>query len=764
MTCCPPISVNSDPVSVAPLLFDGQVSAGPWVRGGGDEWHLDLMVPGIHCAGCIRNIEAALKSRDEVTGARVNFSTKRVSLDWRGAAENGDRLLKAVTDLGYKAQPYNPDTSSAAGRDPEGRSLLIALAVAGFAAGNVMLLSISVWSGADAATRELFHWLSALIALPAIAWSARPFFHSAVSALAARRLNMDVPISLAIVLAATVSLFETINGGAQIYFDASITLVFFLLIGRYLDHLTRSRARSVASDLMALQGTAATIIDKAGNRFCVRASELRVGHLLFVAPGERIAADGRVIAGRSDLDRSMVTGETVPEAVGEGALVHAGMLNLSGPLRVEVTSIGENTLLAEIVRLMEAAEQGRARQVRIADRAAQIYAPAVHLLALIAFAGWIVATGDFRQSVLVAVSVLIITCPCALGLAVPAVQVAAAGALMRLGVLVKGGEALEALAGVDHVVFDKTGTLTLGKPKLVSADIDPKTFAIAASLAGESRHPLAQALARSASASECVATDVQEHPGEGLTGRVDGQPVKLGSKAFVTGDSTNRHDDGFSELWCRTGDGIPARFCFEDVPREDAKETIAALKARGLKVQLISGDLTGPVGRLAASIGIGGARACVTPDGKLKVIKSLRDKGHNVLMVGDGINDAPALAAANVSMSPSSAVDVSQTAAGLVFLSDRLGAIVEAIDISRRAHRLVQQNFGIAIAYNIIAVPAAMAGLASPLIAAVAMSTSSILVTANALRVALRGKPPGSPRISAFADQRFLKAPRQAPQ
>jgi len=610
--------------------------------------------------------------------------------------------------------------------------------VAGFATGNIMLLSVSVWSGAEFATRELFHWLSALIALPAVVYSGRPFFRSAIGALSHRRLNMDVPISLAIILAAMVSLFETMNGGRDAYFDASVMLVFFLLVGRYLDHLSRSRARRTAANLLALQATTATIVDEAGARKCLRAGELRPGHVLAVAPGERIAADGRVVAGRSDADRSMVTGETLPEPVEPGALVHAGTLNISGALRVEVTATGKDTLLAEIVRLMEAAEQGRGAQVRLADRAARLYAPAVHILALIAFAGWMFATGDPRYSILVAVSVLIITCPCALGLAVPAVQVAAAGSLMRMGVLVRHGEALEALASADTVVFDKTGTLTMGTPHLVDTP-DRADLALAAGLAVESRHPLARALvvaAKSANVDIVSADDVQEHPGQGLSGRFAGRAARLGNRKFTGINAIADEDDGRSELWLTVEGSAPRRFSFEDAPRLDAQETVAALQARGLHSRLLSGDRRVVVARLARSLGLEDYAAGATPDVKLASIEALQAAGARVLMVGDGLNDAPALAAAHVSMSPSSAVDISQNSAGFVYLGERLWPIVETLDIARRADRLVRQNFAIAIGYNLIAVPIAMAGFASPLLAAIAMSTSSIAVTANAVRVA----------------------------
>lgn len=711
------------------------------------------MVPGIHCAGCIRSIEDSLGAEPGVTAARVNFSTRRVGIDWQGEAADADRLIARVTALGYEAHPFDAGALDAATGDTEGRALLRCVAVAGFAAGNVMLLSVSVWSGAEAATRDLFHWISALIALPAVAYAGQPFYRSAWAALRAGRLNMDVPISLAVILAAATSLYETIYSGDHAWFDASVTLVFFLLIGRYLDHLMRARARSVAAELLALRAAAATVILDDGTRRAVRAADLRPGQVLNVAPGERLAADGRIVDGSSDVDGSMLTGESVPYAVHAGDIVHAGMLNLSGRLRVAVTAAGESTFLAEIVRLMEAAEQGRAAYVRLADRAARIYAPVVHVLAAVTFAGWMVAAGDPRQAMLAAVAVLIITCPCALGLAVPAVQVAASGALMRLGLLVKSGDALERLARVDTAVFDKTGTLTVARPVLVG-DVSDDDLALAAGLARESRHPLAVALAAAAEARGVTVPtvgEVREFPGDGLRGPIGGEDIRLGRIGFVADDALPpaTSDDDRPEMWLSAGDREPVRFAFEDAARAEAGSTVAALKARGLDCRLLSGDRRGPVQRLARALGFDDYAARATPDIKLATIDALRSSGRHVLMIGDGLNDAPALAAADVSISPSTAADISQVSADLIVMGESLSPVVAALDVARAAERLVRQNFAIAIGYNLVAVPVAMIGLATPLIAAVAMSSSSLLVTLNALRVRRAARTPAAPKRSA---------------
>jgi Cu2+-exporting ATPase len=695
---------------------------------------VDLMVPGIRCAGCIRAIETGLGKLDSVASARVNLSMRRVRVLYDPAKGSVDAVLEGLSSLGYEARPYDTQAMTEIDRDSAGRDLLVRLAVAGFAAMNVMLLSVSVWSGAEAATRDLLHWISALIALPAIAFSGVPFFRSALEALSARRLNMDVPISLAVGLAAGTSLYETIHGGEHAYFDAGISLIFFLLIGRYLDHRTRAVARSAAAELTALSARAATVIGPDGARETVAIGDLGPGTLVEVAPGERVPADGSIEAGASDLDRSMVTGETNPEPVGPGAEVHAGMLNLSGPLRVRVVATGEATLLAEIARMVESAERGKTRYDRWADRAARIYAPGVHIVAAAAFICWLWGTGDWRLAVTIATAVLIITCPCALGLAVPAVHAVAGGRLFRRGIFLKDGGALERLAGIDMVVFDKTGTLTEGRPELASgpSDGDP-AWPVAAALAGVSQHPLSRALAAAAQArgvAPVTLDKLREVPGAGVEGQLDATPVRLGRAGWVGaagGPATT--------VWLRVGNGAPAAFTFEDTVRADAREACDALRARGLRLALFSGDAAGPVARVAEATGIEDARAGMTPAEKLSALEGLARDGHRVLMVGDGINDAPALAAAHASMSPVAASDVSRAAAGLVFTGERLAPVVFALETARMARARALENFGLAAAYNAVAVPVALMGLVTPLIAALAMSGSSIVVTLNALRM-----------------------------
>ncbi len=696
-----------------------------------------FVVPELHCAGCIARIERHLAETDGIEAGRVNLSLKQATITWDPRKLDENLIVDALANIGFTARVYHAGTAPQTTGDEHSRLLLRSLAVAGFAAGNVMLLSVSVWSGAEAATRELLHWISAMIALPAVIYAGQPFYRSALTALANRQLNMDVPISLAVILAAGMSLFETSTGGATTYFDAAVMLLFFLLAGRTLDHMMRTRARSALSELVALQATGANVVGNDGSRTWRAICDIRSGMQIAVTAGDRMPVDGRVVDGHSDLDRSIVTGESAPEAIGPGSTVEAGTTNLTGPLTLEVTAVGDHTVLAEITRLMGAAERGRARFVRLADRAARIYAPVVHIAAALTFIAWLFASGAWHFALLTAIAVLIITCPCALGLAVPAVQIVAAGRLFRRGVLVKDGAALERLAEIDTVVFDKTGTLTGGRPRLAAMDAMPcDDLAVAAGLAAESRHPLATALTRQLAERGIAPADVrdiEELPGFGMSGLWQGEPVRLGSRDWCGGKSGARAIG--PELWLGIGGKPPRAFAFEDDLRADAAATVAKLKDCGLRVVLLSGDRSGAVDRVARETGIIEAYAGWKPRDKAAFIQSLQDAGQKVLMVGDGINDAPALAAAHASMAPSSAADISGNCAGIIFLGSRLGSVLEAWTTARSSRRLVHQNFGLAALYNLLAIPVAVAGLASPLVAAVAMSASSLVVTGNALRL-----------------------------
>jgi P-type Cu2+ transporter len=683
-------------------------------------------VPGMRCAGCIGKLETGLATVPGVAAARVNFTAKQVLIS-HDPALAGPALVKAFADLGFDATPIG---DALGGEDGEARGLVKALAVAGFAAMNIMLLSVSVWSGAGGITRDLFHWLSALIALPTVAYAGQPFFRSAWRALRAGHTNMDVPISIGVTLATALSLFETITHGDHAYFDSAVMLLFFLLAGRWLDAVMRTRARDGVSALLKHMASGALVIDDDGRSQWLAAGAIRPGMKMLVASGERLAADGVILDGRSHFDQSLITGEAMPVAVGPGGQVLAGTLNCGHAVTVAVTAAGADTSIADIARLMQDAAQGRSRYVRIADRAARLYAPAVHALALLSFIGWMLAGAGWHDALLIAVAVLIITCPCALGLAVPAAQIVATGALMRVGVLVKDGSALERLAEADCAVFDKTGTLTLGQPEARDLEgLSPTAASIALALAQCSRHPLSEALRlalTNARVKPANVTLISETPGDGVTGQWQGLRVRLGRPAAAgTADMATA---------LSIGGGGEHLIRFADPLRPAAAETLARLAGMGLPAHIMSGDRAAPVAAVGAALGVP-AEGGLDPAGKLARIRAMANQGRKVLMVGDGLNDGPALAAGHVSMAPGSAADASQNAADVVFLGTSLANVATAVAAARTTQRIVRQNFALAIAYNAIAVPLAIAGLVTPLIAALAMSGSSIIVVANALRL-----------------------------
>ena len=690
------------------------------------EQELSLMVEGLQCGACIWLIEQSLLKQPGVSSARVALSTRRLTLRWKHGNTDPERLVQLVARLGYRLVPCDPERL-ASNADAESKALLTAMAVAGFAAGNIMLMSVSVWSGADPGTRDLLHWLSALIAIPAIAYAGRPFFRSAQTALKARRTNMDVPISLAIILAPSISLFETFRGGEHAYFDSAVTLLFFLLIGRTLDRRARGHAHATAARLLALNAIAATVVEPDGRQHSLPPSQLKPGMTVLIAPGSRAPADGTIRSGRSDLDLSTISGESTPQACTEGDRLFAGTLNLTGPLTMRVDAVGDSTLLADMVRLMEAAESRKTRFTRLADRVARRYAPVVHVVALTTFLGWWLIGGlAGTEALMIAVAVLIITCPCALALAVPVVQVVASQRLMRTGILLKSADALERLTEVDTVVFDKTGTLTLGRLEL-QPGADPELLRIAAGIAASSRHPLARALSRAAP-DATMRAGVVEHPGAGL----EWEDWRLGSCAF-----TGRAEDATTEqvLWLARPGGRRQRFQFDDRLRPDAAAVIVRLKALGLALEILSGDRAAPVEDLARRLGIAAFGSKLSPPNKAARLEALAKAGHKVLMIGDGINDAAALAGAHVSMAPASGTEITQSAADVVFQGDRLEAIPLTLLLAKRTDRLVRQNLATALVYNLAAVPLAILGHVTPLIAAIAMSSSSIIVILNALRL-----------------------------
>lgn len=694
-----------------------------------------LVVPAMHCAGCMGKVERALGAVGGVQRARANLTARQVVVRHDGAAEAGlvAALVEALAQAGFAAQPRAQELALPASAV---RPLLAPMGVAGFACMNVMLLSVSVWSGAGGATRDLFHLLSAVIAVPAIAYSGRVFFASGWGAVRRGRTNMDVPISIGVLLATGLSLYESLTHGQEAWFDGTLMLLLFLLGGRVLDAMMRDRARAGVDSLLRQAASGAMVVGNNGTGW-VAAHDLVPGMVMRVAAGERLAADGVVLGAPesgvlAQFDASLLTGESAPVPVAAGAQLLAGMLNLDRPVDVRVSAVGGQTSLAEMARLMEAAGQHRGSFVRIADRASRAYAPLVHSLAALAFAGWMLAGAGVYASLKIAIAVLIITCPCALGLAVPVAQVVACGALMRRGIMAKDGGALERMAQVDRALLDKTGTLTLGRPVPDAADLaalGAQEKAVALALASHSAHPLSRALAGGlAGVAPEPLESVEEQAGAGVFARWRGRSVALRRP------EAERDGAGGMAVELDMGDAA-WRIGFADALRPDWRAALDWLGRLGVEPQIVSGDNAQAVAQVAQTTGLA-ARAGASPADKLAVIAQVQANGaHQVLMVGDGLNDALALAGAHASMAPGSASDVGRQAADCVFMGESLLAVPRMVAMARRTQSVVKQNFALAIGYNLLAVPLAMAGMVTPLVAAVAMSTSSLVVIFNSLRL-----------------------------
>lgn len=707
--------------------------------------HMELVVEGIVDAASLRAIEIAVCKLPGISRARVNFTDRRLFVEWTDHAFDPARILDELAGLGYPAHPFSlhiaVETEAA-----QMRWLLRCLAVAAFAAMNIMLLSVAVWAGnvsdMTVETRDFFHWLSALIVIPAAAFAGQPFFRSAIRAVRAGSLNMDVPISLGILLALSMSVVETGHHAEHAYFDSAIMLIAFLLAGRYLDHAMRRKTRVFAANLSALRAPTASRIGSNGELTVVPAAALMAGDVVLVGAGERIPVDGIIVSGSSEIDQSLVTGETSCTVVSAGSNVYAGTLNCNGALQIRALAVVGGTLLDDIARLMESASLQKTRYLRLAERAARLYAPVVHATAILAAIGWLLAGASAHDAIVIAITVLIITCPCALALAVPAVQVVATGALFRSSVLINAGDAIERLADIDTVVFDKTGTLTLPEPQIDNVGhVAPQTVEIAARLALSSHHPLARALA-ALGIDHTPFEECHEVPGEGVRAIIDGVEARLGNPVFCNLEfeancAHNSHEEA-SVIAFRHGIAS-AVFVVHQKLRPDALPVVEGLRSRGLATMILSGDSAPAVKACADALGITGWRAQMKPADKVACLAELKEQGRKVLMVGDGMNDAPALASAYVSLSPITASGITQAAADALFLGDRLAPVAAAIEIACRAKTLMRQNLWFAVLYNSVAVPLAMLGLVTPLIAAAAMSGSSVIVTLNALRARRAG-------------------------
>lgn len=710
-----------------------------------------LLIDGVTCAACIWLIEQRLARLPGVLSATLNYATRRARVRWDCRKTVLSVILRAIASLGYAAQPYD-STRAEARFLHQRRVLLWRLFIAGFSMMQVMMYAIPVYISDGAMTpdiEQLMRIASLILTLPVALWSAAPFYAGALRDLRAQRTGMDVPVSLGIVIAFAASLWATWTGSGQVYFDSVSMFVFLLLGARFLEMSAYMKAVEAQEQLVrVVPATAERLVTYPGNvGERVAAVTLSPGDFVRVRPGAAIPADGVVVDGGSTVDEALLTGESHPVTKRPGDLLTGGAINLDGILTMRVTRVAEETVLAGIMRLMDRAQATKPRIAQVADCVAQGFVAVLLLLTAVAFVVWWQI--DPSRALWVAVSMLVVTCPCALSLATPAALAAATGAAYRAGVLVTRGTALETLARATHFVFDKTGTLTTGRMTLVGVRLlgnaaRERCLACAAALEAFSEHPVGRALAGAVPGVHPVATGVRNVAGQGMEGRVGGRLMRIGKLRFVAELNHQRLPYGLDDetsgaaATIALGDeqGWLALFMLDDTLRHDARDVVRTLSGDGAVVIMLSGDQHARAVRTARELGIAVASGGASPEGKLAQVRELQRQGAIVAMVGDGINDAPVLAQAQVSIALRSGTDLAQCTADIVLMTDQLGSLVVARHYAQRTLRIIHQNLVWAVLYNTVALPLAIAGLITPVAAAVGMSVSSLLVVLNALRLA----------------------------
>lgn len=712
-----------------------------------------LILEGIVCAACVWLNERHVSRLPGVLEFTVNYATHRARVKWDDSQVHLSDILRAISAIGYLAHPFDPGRQEAVFKRERSQALR-RVAVAGLGMMQVMMLAVALYAGdytgIDAKLEQFLRWVSFVIALPVILYSARPFFQAAWRDLRHFQLGMDVPVSLGIGGAFLASVWHTVIGHGEIYFDSVIMFSFFLLSGRYLEMIARHRAGQAAEELVRLLPATATRIGAGGDEV-VAVAELMPGDRVRIHPGEPVPADGVVLEGVSSVDEALITGESLPQPRRVGAALIGGTLNIESPLVMRVDKVGADTVLSAIVRLLDRAQTEKPRVAQVADRVAAWFVAG--LLVLAVAVAWYWWQTDPTRAFAITLAVLVVTCPCALSLATPVALTAATGALTRLGVLTTRGHALETLARVTHVVFDKTGTLTEGRLELtqivrLGTQTRDRCQTIAAALEQGSEHPLGRALAAAIEGPRLPVSEQRSVPGEGIEGYVQGVLYRIGTLDFVRGLG-GRGIELPESLTEATGTviylgderGLLAGFGFEDRIREGADAAVADLQRMGIEVLLLSGDGERPVQRVAEKLAIAIAAAQLKPADKLLRVQALQAQGAVVAMIGDGVNDAPVLAAAQVSLAMGSGTQLAAAAADMVLLSERLGHLPQAVRMAKRTLGIIRQNLAWALLYNVLAVPLAAAGWIAPWMAAIGMSASSLLVVVNALR--LRDKSTG---------------------
>lgn len=722
-------------------LYDRQDVQQPFVQHQGDLASTSLMIEGISCAACGWLIERHLRNVRGVAEASLNLSNHRLNVRWSDSELPLSELLAELRRIGYAAHPYRAD-EAAERLANENRRSLRQLGVAGLLWMQVMMATMATWPEFNLDLSESFfvtlRWTALLLTTPIVFYCCTDFFKGALRDIRTRHLTMDVSVSLAIGGAYVAGIWSTITGQGELYFDAVGMFALFLLAGRYLERRARERTAAATAQLVNLLPASCLRLDEQGHSSRILLSELQLGDQVLVQPGGLIPADGTIISGQSSVDESLLTGEYLPLPRGAGDAVTAGTLNVEGPLTIEVQALGDDTRLSAIVRLLERAQADKPKLAELADRVAQWFLLVVLVVATVVGLVWWQI--DPQRAFWIVLALLVATCPCALSLATPTALTTATGTLHKLGLLLTRGHVLEGLNQIDTVVFDKTGTLTEGRLTLTAIhplgalDADA-CLALAAALENRSEHPIARAFGRAPLPAESVETV----PGLGLVGSVDGRVLRIGQPSFVAEGYGNPPPSipGDMGQWLLLGDdhGPLAWLVLDDRLRDDAPALLDACRRRGWKTLLLSGDSSPMVGQIAAELGIDQAEGGMTPAAKLARLQALQAQGHRVLMLGDGVNDVPVLAAADISVAMGSATDLAKTSADAVLLSNRLGSLVQSFEVARRSRRIIIENLVWASLYNGLILPFAAIGWVTPLWAALGMSASSLLVVLNALRL-----------------------------
>ena len=723
------------------LLLDRSDIQKPFVSTSGAVSETKLLIEGITCAACGWLIEKHLRQLPGVLDASLNLSNHRLSIRWHAEQLALSELLKTIRHIGYAAHPWQPDKVSEQ-MQADNRRALRKLGVAGLLWMQVMMASMATWPefnlDLSPAMDRLLRWVSLILTTPIVFYCSAEFFRGALRDLRTRHLTMDVSVSLAIAGAYAAGIWSTFTGQGDLYFDAAGMFALFLLSGRYLERRARERTAAATTQLVNLLPASCLRLTSDGNSERILLSELALGEHLLVPPGSLIPADGCILSGQSSIDESLLTGEYLPLNKVPGDTVVAGTLNVEGPLTIEVVALGEETRLSAIVRLLERAQTLKPRLAELADRVAQWFL--ISMLVIAAVVGLIWWQIDPSRAFWIVLSLLVATCPCALSLATPTALTAATGALHKLGLLVTKSHVLESLHQIDTVIFDKTGTLTEGKLTLKNiqpcAELDQQQcLALAAALESHSEHPIARAFGRS----QLAASEVNNAQGLGLEGIVQQRKLRIGRPDYVSalGNYPTPAMPSSQGQWLLLGDSQQALawFALDDQLRPDAPALLAACQARGWEVLLLSGDSSPMVQQIAEQLAISDARGGLTPDDKLAVLNDLHSQGRRVLMLGDGVNDVPVLAAADISIAMGSATDLAKTSADAILLSNRLDSFVSALTVAKRTRKVIIENLTWATLYNGVIIPFAAIGWVTPGWAALGMSVSSLLVVLNALRL-----------------------------